>query len=285
MSQIGRSPEWNLLSRLQVNLETAARTQCWPDWRDDDYVPAYSKLYFILSGEGTIVIEEETFHPSAGSLVLMPAGRKQSYSTNPSDPFLKFWCHFTAEINDANLFGILKAPHASRPEDPKQMAQLFGRLVELQSCNQLSSRFEEKSLLLQILAIHLSSSASLLFSSSESMSRISDILDFMRAHLHEELSMEALAREFHFHPHSLARLFRLCIGVPPTAALRRIRIETACRLLASTHDSQQEIARLTGFFDVHHFARTFKAHTGYTPGDYRRMLVSPSGMQAGFTME
>ena len=51
--------------------------------------------------------------------------------------------------------------------------------------------------------------------------------------------------------------------------LRRVRIERAKRMLASTRVEIERIGQACGFRDRHYFHRVFKRASGVTPGAYR----------------
>ena len=57
-------------------------------------------------------------------------------------------------------------------------------------------------------------------------------------------------------------------GVSPMADLASARIEKAKYLLADKHLQVTEVAKLCGYASIHHFSRTFKEHTGYSPLAY-----------------
>ena len=49
------------------------------------------------------------------------------------------------------------------------------------------------------------------------------------------------------------------------------RLDKAKRLLKSTDESVAQVAEETGFHDLYHFSKRFKAHTGYSPSDFRKL--------------
>ncbi len=57
-------------------------------------------------------------------------------------------------------------------------------------------------------------------------------------------------------------------GVSPMADLAGARIEKAKYLLTNKHLQVSEVAKLCGYASIHHFSRTFKEHTGYSPLAY-----------------
>ena len=56
----------------------------------------------------------------------------------------------------------------------------------------------------------------------------------------------------------------------PGRLLRRLRVEFACRRLASTDIPLVEIALMAGFPDQSHFTKTFRHQMRMTPGEFRR---------------
>ncbi len=98
-------------------------------------------------------------------------------------------------------------------------------------------------------------------------------LEQVRERLHDEfarrLTVRDLAANAGVHPDHLSRAFRRHYGVLIGEYLRRVRLEWAAEVLASTDQSSGSIAYAAGFADQSHFTRTFKGHFGMTPGRYR----------------
>jgi len=101
-------------------------------------------------------------------------------------------------------------------------------------------------------------------------SRIADVLEYMRVHLQEPLTLDRLAAQactskFHF-----ARIFRTHTGVGPHAYLVELRMDAARRLLASTDLSVAEVAWRCGFRRPTHFRTAFTKQFGLSPTAFRR---------------
>jgi AraC-like DNA-binding protein len=96
--------------------------------------------------------------------------------------------------------------------------------------------------------------------------------DFLHAEFARNPTIEDVAKIVSVHPTHLARVFRKQTGSTIGEYVRRLRIESATRQLASTDDSLGEIAAATGFSDQSHFSRTFKSYLGMTPGEYRKTI-------------
>jgi AraC family transcriptional regulator len=89
------------------------------------------------------------------------------------------------------------------------------------------------------------------------------------------VTVSALAREAGVHRVSLARRFREHFGVPVTEYARRLRLETAQRLLATTSTPLAQVAAHAGFADQSHLTRVMRSNLGTTPGTVRRTGLHP----------
>lgn len=67
----------------------------------------------------------------------------------------------------------------------------------------------------------------------------------------------------------LGRIFKKATGYNITAAIQKKRIERICHLLTTTDRPINEIARESGFSDMHFFYKAFKKHMDVLPGEYR----------------
>jgi AraC-like DNA-binding protein len=106
------------------------------------------------------------------------------------------------------------------------------------------------------------------------------VLEFIRMHLSEELSLEVLARQVGFSRFHFTRLFRQALGVSPHQVVLRQRIEHAQRLLAETALPLARIAGACGFANQSHFTHAFKRALGMPPRAYRRERADGAGAAA-----
>lgn len=94
-----------------------------------------------------------------------------------------------------------------------------------------------------------------------------------RAFLHdryaESFTLADVATAVGVEPERMARLFRRAYGEPVAAYLRRIRVDAAAHLLASTDLPISRVAADVGFADQSHLTRCFGQYVGTTPGRYR----------------
>jgi transcriptional regulator GlxA family with amidase domain len=103
---------------------------------------------------------------------------------------------------------------------------------------------------------------------SEGLARV---LDWASRHLAQPLTLEEMAQIAAVSSRTLNRRFHATLGTSPLQWLLTQRIRLAQELLESTHDSAEEIAKLTGFGTVGNLRHQFTKAIGMPPQHYRRM--------------
>lgn len=101
--------------------------------------------------------------------------------------------------------------------------------------------------------------------------RFAGLVDWMRAHLVEALTVERLAEQAAMSPRHFARAFTLDTGTTPAKAVERFRLEMARAALESSHASLEQIAESAGFGDLGRMRRAFVRAFGVPPQTLRGM--------------
>ncbi|MBO6771398.1 MAG: AraC family transcriptional regulator [Thalassospira sp.] len=97
--------------------------------------------------------------------------------------------------------------------------------------------------------------------------RVQTVIDYMAAHLDENIALEDLATITGLSRFHLLRIFREATGLPPHAYFNHMRLRRAKRMLfdgATIADA----AAATGFADQSHLNRHFKTMWGVSPGAF-----------------
>ena len=104
-------------------------------------------------------------------------------------------------------------------------------------------------------------------------------LEQTKARLHDDpaarLTLGELAADAGVHPVYLATAFRRWFGQTVASYVRQLRIELACRQLASSDAPLADIALGAGFADQSHFGRAFRRAMQVTPAAYRAETRTP----------
>ncbi|QIJ01127.1 helix-turn-helix domain-containing protein [Stutzerimonas balearica] len=107
----------------------------------------------------------------------------------------------------------------------------------------------------------------LLTPSAGRVQRLARLLEWIPAHLADDLSIEALAFQAHMTPRTLCRLFKQEVGMGPGRYVEQVRLEAARNLLLDGQASVATTARLTGFGHPENLRRTFQKRLSVSPNE------------------
>lgn len=100
------------------------------------------------------------------------------------------------------------------------------------------------------------------------------VQSYISEHPDADLSVPVLAERAGMSERHFARLFRAETGRSPAAHVEAVRVETARRLLETTPDGLDRIARTAGFGTIATMHRAFRRTVRVTPGEYRSRFRS-----------
>ena len=101
---------------------------------------------------------------------------------------------------------------------------------------------------------------------------LEQVREIIHAQFADRLTISELANAVNRHPVHVATQFRRSYRCTIGDYLRHLRIEAACRQIATSAAPLTQIAMDCGFADQGHFSRVFKALLGITPSQYRRNI-------------
>ncbi|WP_312027317.1 helix-turn-helix domain-containing protein [Paenibacillus typhae] len=261
-----------LLQNLTVRVTHAQLSSKYPGWDRSNETPSFNRLYFIDSGEGKVIINGETHYPHAGHLMIMPAGTTQTSMTYPHNSYVRYYCHFDAQIGEWPLFHNAGKLYICEAADPDAVRAIFTELIALFQDDSFLSTLRRQASLLQLLAICLEGGGYANFlddvAHTGDHGKLASVLGYIEEHLHEPMEVEELAGLVHLHPNYFIPYFKKFMGMPPMHYVQYKRMEHAKRQLSGTKSSIGDIAEQVGM-DLAHFSKVFKKTTGVSPSAYR----------------
>jgi len=99
---------------------------------------------------------------------------------------------------------------------------------------------------------------------------IKTVLDYMKQHYPEPVTLQQLAEKAHVSKEYLCRLFHRLSGSSPMEYLNRYRIRQSTFLLLQTDERISDIALSCGFSHSSYFGKLFLEYMGCTPTEYRK---------------
>jgi AraC family transcriptional regulator len=177
------------------------------------------------------------------------------------------------EAIDPDLVEIL--PHFAKP-DPL-IAQIGLSLQsELETTKAIDSLYADSAA--NLLAVHLlrfyanKKPKFAEYADGLSKTSLQQVIEYIRANLDRDLSLEKLAELVQMSTFYFARLFKQSTGVTPHQYVIHCRLEQAKNLLISENASIIEICQKVGFQSQSHFTQLFRKYTGLTPKKYQETI-------------
>jgi transcriptional regulator GlxA family with amidase domain len=102
---------------------------------------------------------------------------------------------------------------------------------------------------------------------------IRELLGYIADHPDEDLCVPALAARVGLSERQFLRVFPAETGHSPAAYVEAVRVEAACRLLETTDDGLDRIARVCGFGTLRTLQRSFQRVLRVAPHEYRERFT------------
>ena len=111
---------------------------------------------------------------------------------------------------------------------------------------------------------------------SQPIDRFGDLVAWIMRNLHEDLSVNALARRVCMSPSHFNRAFKSVFGSTPADFVENLRVNEARRRLSTPRKTLYTVAASVGFSSASEFRRAFERRFGAKPTSYLNRLDSAS---------
>ncbi len=221
----------------------------------------------VVSGCGTVCIEDQKFQVTAGDTYILPAHTSQLYYSDPENPFEKIWFNLSGTLVDSlvqayGLEGHWYLPQAGLEAEFRRYLELLGReqLTLADISNAGADGFHR---LIRKIA------ATLPAPQNDPASVLKKYID---EHIEQHFELKELAHLIYHSPSQTIRIFKTAYGKTPYDYILDKKLERACMLLSHTNLMVKEIAAQLQFADEHYFSTTFKKRIGLTPRQYKKTV-------------
>ncbi len=228
------------------------------------------EFHFVAGGRGTFANGNIKGSFSPGTLLCSAPREVHEFQLSGAvKNFDFYYLMFEPESGMQDLLGKIHASYSLlRSVDPVKTKAVFDDIL---------FRFTAED-------PHLSRSAEYLFlsflhdlaslarhqSSNRDEIRVRKAAAWLMAPENHARGLDALAGELGITKHHLVRVFTKTMGIPPARYAGQMRMQLACRLLATTTFPVFRIAVDLGFEDEFYFSRFFKRHIGVSPLKFRQ---------------
>ena len=262
--------------RGTANLLDVASYRYDGDWHSMPHTHNHTELFFIVSGKGQFLIQDQVFPVDVNKLVII----------NPN--VLHTEVSLNAQPLEYIVLGIGGIELATGENSNGQFCILdHFESAEISSClRNILREMELKNTgyedicqaYMEILIIRLMRNTALnvpeepqAVSGNRQCAAIKRYIDL---HFKEALTLEQLSEEAHMNKYYLSHAFKREYGVSPINYLISRRIDESKYLLAETDLSMSQIAQLLGFSSLSYFSQVFRKANGSSPLEFRQSSKS-----------
>lgn len=221
-------------------------------------------LHYVIEGCGTFC--GEGFDDSGGYLVC--PGELEIVEADSKQPYEAYWIMVQGSeaIEFLKRCGLPLHNSVFTFTQTKACAEILrNTLFDINP----KSEWEEASLMqaafYRVMALHLAG-----FMGQGSGDTVPQkVKEFIQKNYYNDISVENMAKSFHFSRNYLYMLFKKEYGISPQAYLLKYRIEKAKELLKYEPNlTVSEVARAVGFKDPMYFSRVFHKMVGMPPSEF-----------------
>lgn len=244
----------------------------------------YYQLHYVLEGEGLFCVGDETIPLRTNMFSLVPPGTShgiQSVQVSQNGVMRILEVKFIAS-GEEFLSGLEKiSMHCTGNNDLQWLLyQAFLESAQVDVYAKKSAVYLFCSWLYRAIRQHKFSRSEMSGKSLRTQP-VTQIKEYLNAHLGAEISLDTVAELTGYSKNYLCQIFRESTGMTINTYLNAARINKATELLVNTNMELTEIAEKCGYNSVHYFIKAFKKIIGIPPGSYRRSELTGAELVRG----
>lgn len=226
---------------------------------------------FCVEDGGIAFVDDKAIPIRKNTIICAKPGQKRHTKL----PLNCYYMHF--DVNNDELRNILlNLPDAFMVENEEAYKKIFINAQKYFKRNSKDCEIVLEGLILTLIYRLKRDAAdvpSIYSVPSKQAETIKTVVQYIKEHLNEDLSLETLAKRFSFSPIHFHNSFKEVMSKTLRVFVEERRIKKSIDLLLTTSIPLSEIAYQCGFSSQSYFCYVFKRHTGSTPKDMQKTLL------------
>lgn len=245
------------------------------DWQSILHSHYFAEFFYVLSGRGKFVVENETFDVGPDDLVIVNPNIQHtelSFDAAPLEYIVlgveQLAFDFVA-ANEDRSYSVVNY----RANQSRILTYLQALLDEVENRRQSHDIVCRD--LLEVLIINIVRTSGLVTMpavTQKTSKECSLVKRYIDSNFGDDISLDILAARTHLNKFYLIHAFTKAYGISPINYLISKRISAAKELLESTDHSISQIAQIVGFSSQSYFSQSFKRLVEETPAQYRKRM-------------
>jgi len=252
------------------------------------------RLFYIVSGDGNIVIENKAYPLLPGMVILFSAGTEYIWAVENEMRY--FSVNFDYTENFSHIKKTFHPIHSTKFSNSQIIERVYFDDMEflnkpliIENATILKPIVQQivteycikgeytdallssllKSAILMALRLHTNKGDK----KEQNAPLVREMIEFINTHYKDDISNEHIANHFNFSSAYLNRVFRAHTGSSIHEFLIERRLSASMLMLRTQNLSVGEVALQSGFCSLHHFTKTFKKHVNMSPSEYRNFNI------------
>ena len=218
---------------------------------------------YTIKGTETYIFEDKSVVAIPNSIVYLPKGAKYDIILEGNESIV---IYIDFELHQPES----QTPFCIKFEDDMTVKALFADAEKCWINKKSDYPSLSKSFFYKICSRIIKKSES--YINSNGYTKIADSVNYLQTHYTEsDFRIEKLYKIAKVSSRYYEKLFYQKFGETPKEYVLKLKIESAKELLLFEKSSIKDVASQLGYSDIYHFGKLFKAKTGYTPGQYRKL--------------
>lgn len=258
--------------RGTAKLLNVASSRYGGDWHSVPHTHNHTELFYIISGRGQFLIQDQIFPVDVNNLVIINPNVIHTESSLNAQPleYIVLGIDGIELANSENSNGhFCILDHFESVEISSCLRNIL-REMELKNTG-----YEDIcQAYMEILIIRLMRNTSLAVQTesqaASSNRQCAAVRRYIDLHFKEPLTLEQLSEDAHMNKYYLSHAFKREYGISPINYMISRRLNESKYLLTETDLSMSQIAQLLGFSSLSYFSQVFRKTQGVSPMEFRQ---------------
>ena len=261
---------------------------------EDYHTHGQYEVLLCLSDNMFYSVGDERFPIGADSLLLFnstdlhlfapmdPQGENRRYVLYFEPSFLTYLSEGDVNLLDCFLFRPFDGAHLMQlsGEQSRNLQEMFEQLIALtrpERASEYGIKMRQlilaRSMMLEINVLYRQYHLLDGISNESNRQLVYAVINYINKNFADELRLDTLAQHFYINKYSLCQSFKQVTGITLNQYIINYRLQRAKELLLKGN-SVEKVCAQTGFNNLSHFSRQFKAKVGQSPKQFQKEYMN-----------